>query len=266
MYYYYKERNLIMEFRKRLVFPLILLALMIIAIIFKPDQEAQVEVEAEIVEAEISTSIEPKRLPKKQNIIRKVSIYKSNKIEKKEFEKVIEIEEIEVEDITSEENMSSISSQSEQTTSPASEEEEEEYVNTLPFEAPKGEKINCTEEEVELLAHLVFAEANVWYNPETERGEYCSDDWQSYVALVALNRVKSDIYPSNLHDVIFQRGQYACTWNGSFEWTPDERAYRNVRRALEGEITLPENVLFQAEFEQGSGVYVHIGNTYFCYL
>ena len=119
--------------------------------------------------------------------------------------------------------------------------------------------------DLELLAHLIFAEANVYYNKETKRYENCSDEWQCYVANVALNRVKSKSFPNTLRGVIYQKGQYASAWDGNFDRTPNQRAYDNALKVLKGYRPLPEKVVYQAEFKQGKGIYEKIGNTYFCY-
>ena len=120
-------------------------------------------------------------------------------------------------------------------------------------------------DDVELLAHLISGEATVFYNEEEECWEECSDDWQLYVACVALNRVDSPLFPDTLEEVIFQDGQYACTWDGNFQEEPSMRAYENAQRALAGDRPVPDDVLYQAQFVQGE-VWQQIGNTYFCYI
>ena len=102
---------------------------------------------------------------------------------------------------------------------------------------------------------------------------YCSNEDQYYVANVVENRIKSKYYPDTIYGVIFQRGQYAPTWDGSWEKRkPDERTKENVERYLRGEIQtgMPENVVYQAMFKQGKGVWKYVSNTvdgghYFCY-
>ena len=125
--------------------------------------------------------------------------------------------------------------------------------------------VQYSKSDLELLAHLIFAEANVFYNKETKSYENCSDTWQCYVACVALNRVKSKSFPNSLKEVIFQKGQYASVIDGNFKRTPNKRAYSNALKVLKGYRPLPENVIYQAEFKQGKGVFEKIGNTYFCY-
>lgn len=111
--------------------------------------------------------------------------------------------------------------------------------------------------ELYLMAHLIYAEAG---------SSMCSDDMQLYVGSVALNRVNSPCFPDTLKEVIYQKGQYACTWDGNFEKEPDARAWRNASIVLVNGSLLPDNVVYQAEFKQGSGVHCQIGNMYFCYL
>lgn len=111
-----------------------------------------------------------------------------------------------------------------------------------------------TEEELNILSHLVYGEAS---------GQ--SDEMQIAVASVVLNRVKSSSYPNTIKGVVFQSGQYACTWDGNYNKTPDKQAIKNAKFVLENGSQLPSNVVYQAEFIQGSGIYKTIGNTYFCY-
>ena len=123
------------------------------------------------------------------------------------------------------------------------------------------EQIEVDEEELDLLAHLIFAEAG---------SDYLSDTMQQYVGSVVLNRIKSSYYPDNMHDVIYQKGQYSCTWNGMIDYEYNDRAYECAKFLLENGSQLPENVIFQAEFKQGDGVYEALPinskrTMYFCY-
>lgn len=126
-----------------------------------------------------------------------------------------------------------------------------EEVETEPATEPP-----YTEHELELLAHAIGGEAGA---------TYCSDTMRYYVGSVVLNRVASAYFPDTLEAVIFQEGQYACTWCGMFEWEPSERCYEIAKDLLEHGSVLPENVIFQAEFEQGDGVYCQEQNMIFCY-
>lgn len=125
--------------------------------------------------------------------------------------------------------------------------------------APKKEEVkkqSYTEEELNLLSHLIFGETGA---------DYCSDENQIAVASVVLNRVKNKNFPNTIREVIFQKGQYACTWDGNFDKTPNERAIKNARFVLENGSQIPENVIWQSQFKQGKGVWKLIQTHYFCY-
>lgn len=112
------------------------------------------------------------------------------------------------------------------------------------------------EEELELLAHLVYAETG-------NLGKQA----MMYTGSVVLNRVAYNrYYPNTIKEVIFQRGQYACTWDGHFEWTPSQDAYDVAYELLKNGSVLPSGVVFQSEFRQGDFVYAIMGNTYYCGL
>lgn len=113
-----------------------------------------------------------------------------------------------------------------------------------------------TDYNEELLAHLLMGEAGA---------EWCSDEMVYAVGSVVINRVNSDKFPNSIENVIFESGQYQCTWDGNFNKEPTERCYRIAKEILYGKTTLPENVVFQGEFVQGSGIYTQIQNMIFCY-
>ena len=118
-------------------------------------------------------------------------------------------------------------------------------------------KPEVDEEELYMLSHLIYAEAG---------SEKCSDTTRYYVGSVVLNRMKSDLFKEDtMKGVIFAKGQYSCTWIGTYYNEPTERCIEIARDLLENGSVLPENVVFQAEFKQGDGVYDYIDNTYFCY-
>ena len=123
--------------------------------------------------------------------------------------------------------------------------------------------IPYTEEDLDLLARLITAEMGA---------SWVSDEMQLYVGSVVLNRMQHPLFPDTLYDVIYAKGQYSPTWTGAINNTPDERTIENARQLLEQGSVLPENVVFQANFPQGDGVYYEcydevLGTTtYFCYL
>ena len=137
---------------------------------------------------------------------------------------------------------------------------ETEITTETPTEEPTTEEetaVPIDETELYLMAHLIYAEAG---------SSMCSDDMQLYVGSVALNRVNNACFPDTLKEVIYQKGQYACTWDGNFEKEPDARAWRNASIVLVNGSLLPDNVVYQADFKQGSGVHCKISDMYFCYL
>lgn len=111
-------------------------------------------------------------------------------------------------------------------------------------------------EDLEILAHLLVGEAG---------SDWCSDEMIYYVGSVVLNRVAAKDFPNTIEGVVFQKGQYACTWDGNYDRKPSERHYRIAEDLLLNGSLLPEDVVFQAEFKQGSAVYAKVQNMYFCY-
>ena len=103
-----------------------------------------------------------------------------------------------------------------------------------------------TEEDLYLMSHLICGEV-----------EGCDRKMKTYVGSVALNRVADSRFPDNLHDVIYQNNplQYSCTVDGNFEKEPGEETIEVAKYLLTNGSQLPPNVIFQAEFKQGTGVY-----------
>jgi len=120
-----------------------------------------------------------------------------------------------------------------------------------------------SDDDLDLLSRLINAEAG---------SEWIPDLVQLYVGSVVINRMKSDLYPDSLYDVIYQDGQYSPVMDGSINNTPDKRTVENARRLLDEGSILPANVVFQANFVQGDGIFYeyydeYLGTTtYFCYL
>ena len=120
-----------------------------------------------------------------------------------------------------------------------------------------------TQADLDLLSRLIYAEAGCAWIP----------DWvQRMVGSVVLNRVESQYYPDTIREVIYQPGQYAPTWDGSLQKTPDARTIENARYLLEHGSICPENVVGQNSIITGSGVYTSYYDQvldttiYFCYL
>ena len=113
-----------------------------------------------------------------------------------------------------------------------------------------------TFEDLEILARVINGEAGA---------AYVADETRYYVGSVVLNRVASPYYPNNIHDVVFQYYQYSCTWEGGrYYEEPPEYCWIIARDLLENGSKLPSNVLLQANFKQGDGVYAYMDTIYFC--
>lgn len=113
-----------------------------------------------------------------------------------------------------------------------------------------------TDQELEILAHVMMGEAGA---------DWCSETMLYYVGSVVLNRRDSEYFPNSLSAVVSQEGQYQCYENGSFDNEPTDRVWEIAEELLVYGSVLPENVVYQAEFEQGSGLYCKEQNMYFCY-
>lgn len=111
-----------------------------------------------------------------------------------------------------------------------------------------------TDDDLYILAHLLAGEC-----------QSCPDEEQLYVGSVVLNRVASSHYPDSIEEVVFQKGQYSCTWDGNYYREPTEANWANAEWLLENGSVLPENVVYQSGGKQGSGVYLKTEWHYYCY-
>lgn len=117
--------------------------------------------------------------------------------------------------------------------------------------------------DLDILAAVIYYEAG--------SGE-CTDRHQQLVAQVVLNRVADSRYPNTVYGVVTQSGQYSTRGlilsNAGADWIP-QRCYDNALLAMNGSVDCPQNVLYQANFIQGSGIYEEIYTSYsvsyFCY-
>lgn len=98
-------------------------------------------------------------------------------------------------------------------------------------------------------------------------GECQNQGWDCQIAVgsVALNRVAHDSYPDTLEEVLYQKSQYACFRDGNAYREPTELSKEVADYLLTNGSQLPSNVIYQAQFKQGSGVYAKIGTEIFCY-
>lgn len=135
-----------------------------------------------------------------------------------------------------------------------------------------------TEREMELITEELSTEElstefddnyedNLYVLSHVINGEACGCSWEMKIGVgsVVINRVHSDVYPDTIRDVVFQSGQYACTWDGNYDRKPEEESVEAAEYLLKHGSQYPDEVVYQANFTQGSGVYEVIGNMYFCY-
>lgn len=116
---------------------------------------------------------------------------------------------------------------------------------------------NFFEEYFDLMSRLVMAEGGI-----TSAEEQC------YIANVVENRIEHIQFPDTLYAVVYADGQYACVDSGTINRPASEEVLQNVKNYLRGKVetNMPENVVYQARFEQGSGNwYVSTSGHYFCY-
>lgn len=145
-----------------------------------------------------------------------------------------------------------------------------DYVAGLEAETARNAKIDLlgldyeefTFEDMMLLAKIIYAEAGC---------EWLSDDWKMCVGEVVMNRVASPEFADTIRDVLESPGQYYGKNSSYFNsLLPSYRCAQAAVRLLNGERLMTPDVVFQANFRQGSGVAVSyydsaLGHTYFCY-
>jgi hypothetical protein len=120
-----------------------------------------------------------------------------------------------------------------------------------------------TEEELDMLAALIYYEAG---------SNDCTDRHQQLVGQVVINRMNDDRFPNTIHDVIIQNGQYSTyklvLGNMGGDFIP-QRCYTNAMVVLNDGVECPPNVIYQANFKQGTKIYeehyTSYSTTYFCH-
>lgn len=127
------------------------------------------------------------------------------------------------------------------------------YYEPAPVRGEPRYQITLTQEEMKLLAKVVWVEA---------RGE--SKEGQQAVAEVALNRLVSDQFPDTLKDVIYGEGQFrSAKFLDKAE--PYQLQYEAIENALYGPYVLPMDVYYFATTPMTGKVWGEIGGHIFCY-
>lgn len=106
---------------------------------------------------------------------------------------------------------------------------------------------------------------------DNEANDICEMDHKVYVGAVVMNRVKSDLFPNSVHDVVAAPGQYSHEYLNGFN-NISRKSWIAARMAIDGEHDAPSDLYWQAEFPQGREIwktfvvdtpYFH-STTYFC--
>lgn len=123
-----------------------------------------------------------------------------------------------------------------------------------PTQIPSAKGV--TAKKINRLAQLMYA----------ENGSAEDDDCILLTGIVVVKRMKSKKYPNTLEGVISQEGQYSTYQTGTIECEPDERCLEIAEEILRFDLQkyYPDNLVFQAEFPQGSKTYEQFGHEYFC--
>lgn len=123
---------------------------------------------------------------------------------------------------------------------------------------------------VETETEQKYTDDDLWYLSRVIQAEsgYCSKEMMEGVGSVVLNRVADERFPDSIREVIEQPGQYSTLgWLESQE--PTEECMEVTIDLLENGSKYPADVLYQANFPQGSGVYKTLSTSYsvmyFCY-
>ena len=107
------------------------------------------------------------------------------------------------------------------------------------------------------LSHVIQAEAG-----------YCERDMMIGVGSIVLNRVEHDDFPDTVYEVIHQPGQYSTVSNLSSQ-VPTKLVEEVTDYLLRNGSEYPEDVVYQANFPQGTGTYLTLSTSYstmyFCY-
>lgn len=98
---------------------------------------------------------------------------------------------------------------------------------------------------------------------------YCSDYTRYLVGVVVLKRVKSSLFPDSVKGVLLQDGprQYMSDYEFSLV-RPSKKCKQISRKLLKGGFkgisAYPDNLVYHANFVQGSGIYRVSNGVYFC--
>ena len=123
---------------------------------------------------------------------------------------------------------------------------------------------------VETETEMSYTDEDLWYLSRVIQAEsgYCEKAMMEGVGSVVINRRDSDLFPDSIRAVIEQPGQYSTlSWLESQE--PTDEVMEVAIDLLENGSKYPADVLYQANFPQGSAIYKTLSTSYstmyFCY-
>lgn len=116
-----------------------------------------------------------------------------------------------------------------------------------------------TDEDLYVLSHIIQCEAG-----------YCDREMMEGVGSVVLNRVADDRFPDSIYEVVNQQGQYRPVMSGTFQSAePTDEVIDVAIDLLTNGSKFPADVVWQANFVQGTGIYKTLSTSYstmyFCY-
>lgn len=133
----------------------------------------------------------------------------------------------------------------------------------------KQKKSSYSKEDLALLARLINAE-----NGTELPNEWMTNALEIYTGQVVLNRLKRQYRGAKtLKQVVYSPGQYTSTENACWDNPVTKRSKKNAKLLLQGfsysekfQIAkMPDNVIYQAAYPQGSGIWLELNGVYFCY-
>lgn len=116
---------------------------------------------------------------------------------------------------------------------------------------------------VETETEQKYTDEDFWYLSRVIQAEsgYCSKEMMEGVGSVVLNRVADDRFPDSIREVIEQPGQYSTLgWLES--QVPTDECKEVTTDLLENGSKYPSDVVWQANFPQGDGIYKTISTSY----
>lgn len=99
------------------------------------------------------------------------------------------------------------------------------------------------QEALDIIARVVQGEAGA-----------CPVEHQIAVAAVVVNRINSEMFPNTAREVVAQPGQYTTLYLRGFDRT-SRACYEAAKIALDGTDEVPDDVIWQAQFPQGTEVW-----------